>query len=190
MIYFTSDIHHRHKRICEITDRHEVVDQEQHDEWLIELWNSQVTKQDIVYHLGDFSFASKYEDIAAFITRLNGAIFLLKGNHDKTDNLNKLKSNNLIQHWYDYKEIQIKGITTCMFHFPISSWHKQHYGSFHLYGHSHGCHQGNGKLLDVGLDSAYNILGEHRLFTQDEVYEILSNKQGIINDSHRKENTT
>ena len=62
MIYFTSDIHHRHKRICEITDRYKVVDQEQHDDWLIELWNRQVTKQDIVYQLGDFSFASKYED--------------------------------------------------------------------------------------------------------------------------------
>jgi len=184
MIYFTSDIHHRHKRICEITDRHKVVDQAQHDEWLIELWNRQVTKQDTVYHLGDFSFASKYEDVAAFTTRLNGAIFLLKGNHDKTDNLNKLKSNNLIQHWYDYKEIQIRGITTCMFHFPISSWHKQHYGSFCLHGH---CVDYETEVLtSTGFKSRHKLSKEDKVCTYNsstKEYEY-SKINSIIDTTH------
>ena len=31
-----------------------------------------------------------------------------------------------------------------------------------------------GRLLDVGIDNAYNIFGEHKLFSDDEVHEILN----------------
>ena len=49
-----------------------------HNEWLIDRWNSIVGPDDIVLHLGDFAF--KGLDIQ---TRLNGRKILILGNHDR-----------------------------------------------------------------------------------------------------------
>lgn len=121
MKIFTSDLHHLHKRIVEITSRSVDTTQELHDDWLAELWNSQVQKQDEVFHIGDLSFASKYEDIAAFVKKLNGNIHLIKGNHDQEKHLNKLKEDGLINNWWDYKEIKIQDTRVCLFHYAIST---------------------------------------------------------------------
>lgn len=48
---------------------------------MIKRWNSVVKKDDKVWHLGDFGFGSK-EQIANIISKLNGRIFLILGNHD------------------------------------------------------------------------------------------------------------
>lgn len=55
---------------------------EEMDEALIERWNSVVKPDDIVFHLGDFAFASsvRWKEI---IQRLNGHIYLIVGNHDE-----------------------------------------------------------------------------------------------------------
>lgn len=133
--FFTSDLHFSHKNICKFTDRSTVVSQEQHDEWLVDLWNSQVKKSDEIWHLGDFWLGSDYTQLATLVKRLNGQKFFIKGNHDHEKNLKKLKDDNLIQMYYQYKEIKILDTPACLFHFPITSWHKQHYGSIHLHGH-------------------------------------------------------
>lgn len=54
---------------------------QEHDECLIDAWNSVVSKNDKVYHLGDIGFfnATKMKEI---FSRLNGAKVLIKGNHD------------------------------------------------------------------------------------------------------------
>lgn len=48
---------------------------------MIKQWNSVVKEDDKIYHLGDFGFGSK-EQIANVISKLNGRIFLILGNHD------------------------------------------------------------------------------------------------------------
>jgi len=45
-------------------------------------WNGRVNPNDIVLHLGDFSFGNK-ENISEVREKLNGDIFLIKGNHDR-----------------------------------------------------------------------------------------------------------
>lgn len=50
------------------------------NETMISNWNKTVTNEDVVYHLGDFSFGEPN----FFVNRLNGAeIHLILGNHDK-----------------------------------------------------------------------------------------------------------
>jgi calcineurin-like phosphoesterase family protein len=61
-IYFTSDLHHSHKNIVEFTERGKATSKDQHNEWLIDIWNKTVQKNDQVYHLGDLSFATKYSE--------------------------------------------------------------------------------------------------------------------------------
>lgn len=135
MKVFTSDNHHRHKRIVDFTDRGKETTSEDHDEWLVEIWNRDVSNQCEIWHLGDLSFATKYDDLAKFVSRLNGNINLIKGNHDKAEFLNRLKADGLINNWYDYKEIKIGDQPVVLFHFPILAWHRQGYGSLHLHGH-------------------------------------------------------
>lgn len=176
--YFTSDLqlHFLHKKICDYTDRKLVTTQELHDQWLIDLWNSQVNKGDLIYCLGDVSFG-KLDQTIEILKQLNGQIIVVKGNHDKREDLDKLKGMNLIANWHDYKEITIEKQSICLFHFPISAWHKQGYGSFHAYGHSHGTFQNKGLSLDVGIDSSYNYFGEHKLFTFEDIAGIMKTKQ-------------
>lgn len=184
--YFTSDLHFSHKRIVEFTNRSKETSQEDHDSWLTELWNNTVENQDKVFHLGDFSFGTTYEQVAKQVQRLKGQKFFIKGNHDRSKFLDQLKKDRLIQDWYEYKEIMLSDNHACLFHFPIASWHKQNYGSLMLHGHSHGAFTGGkGKILDVGIDSAYNIKGKHSFFSEVEVQEYMQQKEIYVADHHR-----
>jgi calcineurin-like phosphoesterase family protein len=135
MKVFCSDLHHQHSRIVEFTNRGEETTQENHTEWLVDVWNKNVTPTDVCYNLGDYSFAKKYDDIAKFTERLNGTKIIIKGNHDRREHLDQLVKDNLIAAWYDYKEIKIGDTPVVLFHFPIASWHRQGYGAYHLHGH-------------------------------------------------------
>ena len=184
--YFTSDLqlHFFHKNICKYTDRNLVTTAEQHDQWLIDLWNSQVNKGDLVYVLGDVSFG-KLDQTIKILSQLNGQIIVIKGNHDKREELNKLNELNLIQNWHDYKEITINKQPICLFHFAIAAWHKQGYGAWHLFGHSHGTFENTGLSLDVGIDSSYNYFGEHKLFTFEDIESIMKTKTFEVQDHHK-----
>lgn len=187
MRWFVSDLHFQHKNICKFTQRGKDTTQELHDEWLTDLWNKQVSNSDEIWHLGDFSFAKKYDDIALTVSKLNGQKHFLKGNHDDRKVLARLESDGLICKWYDYKEIKIMQTPACLFHFPIGSWHKQGYGSFMLHGHCHSNYKDSkGKILDVGLDSAFDIYGEHRFFTEQDVIEYMQSRELHIADHHKQ----
>ena len=141
MDFLSSDLHFGHKRIVEFTARGEETTAELHTQWLIDLWNSQVNKSDRVWHFGDFSFYNKHEQITAVLRKLNGQKFMIKGNHDSSENWKQVvKAEGTGVAWFrDYHEedfvIDGNKQRICMFHFPMCSWHKQHYGSWHLHGH-------------------------------------------------------
>lgn len=79
-IWFTSDTHFGHKNILTFCER-PFNSVEEMDNAIIERWNSKVGKNDIVFHLGDFAFASnkRWQEL---IYKLNGKIYLILGNHD------------------------------------------------------------------------------------------------------------
>ena len=184
--WFCSDLHFMHKNIVSFTDRKLVASQDNHTEWLIDIWNSTVNNADKVFHLGDFSFSHKYDVIASLVKKLKGQKFFIKGNHDRSEILDRLKEDHLIQDWYHYKEIKIGGIVTCLFHSPITSWNQQGRGSLHLHGHSHGSlKESKGKILDVGIDMAFNIYGEHKFFSEEDVLEFMQQKSTEVQDHHK-----
>ena len=184
--YFTSDLHFSHKRIVDFTNRGRETTSEDHDDWLVEVWNSIVKNEDRVFHLGDFSFSTTYDKVAAQVHKLKGQKFFVKGNHDRTEFMLRLKEDRLIQEYYEYKEIKLLGDTAVLFHFPIASWHKQGYGSLHLHGHSHGNFaDSKGKMLDVGIDNSYNLFGEHRLFSESDIQEYMQAQEVQVADHHK-----
>lgn len=183
--WFTSDLHFSHKNIVKFTNRGMETTKENHDEWLVNLWNSQVKPGDLVWHLGDFSFDHDINRQVALLKRLNGVKHFVKGNHDNRRVLDELRKQNAVQWWGDYKEVKIGTETAVLCHFPFAVWHKQHYGSWHLHGHSHGNYlTEKGKILDVGLDSAYNLFGFHAFFTEAYIEAYMKTRKVEVLDHH------
>lgn len=77
--YFIADTHFGHTNIIKYCNR-PFSNVEEMNEELIKYWNSVVNEDDIVYHLGDFAF--KNGDITNLVSKLNGKIYLIRGNHD------------------------------------------------------------------------------------------------------------
>ena len=149
-IFFTSDNHFGHKSIlkfCPNTRQGSTV--EEMDELMIQKWNSQVSVNDTVYLLGDFSFRNA-EQTVQILLRLNGNKHIVLGNHDKWPNGATKKMFFSIN---TYKEIKVAGQKVILFHFPIVEWNSMHCGSFHLYGHVHGNYAHSGRAMDVGIDA-------------------------------------
>lgn len=200
--WFTSDLHfghtkHEDRNIVAFSDRKIVTSREEHDEWLVELWNRQVGKNDTVYHLGDFCFTSSLDHLANLIARLNGHKVFVLGNHDDSRLWKKVKQHRQtdarlgsiakIDKWvFKHFQHEDKKIAVMMCHFPMAAWWSQQHGAYMLHGHSHGSYEAQGKVLDVGLDSAYNHFGTHQFFSFEEVHALLWWKEVYLTDYHGK----
>lgn len=77
-IYLIADTHFNHDNIIKYCNR-PFRDIEEMNNTIINNWNSIVDKDDIVYHLGDFLLG---DNIKEFLSKLNGKIYLVRGNHD------------------------------------------------------------------------------------------------------------
>lgn len=173
-IWITSDLHFFHKGIlgfCAETRPFEDV-----NDMIVKLmaeWNSKVKENDIIFHLGDFSFRGK-EATQKLLNGLNGNIVFIYGNHDK------VLRQSLDVDGYDYLEVRIDGHKVCMSHFPMLSWNQQGRGSLMLHGHCHGSlPEQEGRILDVGYDS----LGEIKNIK--EVLDLLLSKEIYSPDQHK-----
>ena len=79
-LYFTADSHFNHTNIIKFCNR-PFKSVEQMNETLIANWNSVISEDDIVFHLGDFCLGGAAE-WTKLLDRLNGKIYLILGNHD------------------------------------------------------------------------------------------------------------
>lgn len=81
--FLISDTHFMHSNIIKYCNR-PFKNVEEMNQEIIKRWNSVVSKNDIVYHLGDFAFGNK-SFIESTVNQLNGKIHLILGNHDGTN---------------------------------------------------------------------------------------------------------
>lgn len=82
MAFHIGDTHFNHANIIKYCDR-PFKDVNEMNEYIINKWNSVVSKKDIVYHHGDFAFNMTQEQAFDLVKRLNGKIILIQGNHDR-----------------------------------------------------------------------------------------------------------
>ena len=158
------------------------------DETIIKNWNGMIGKTDEVYLLGDVSLTNS-ERTNEILNELNGRLYLIKGNHEKSVMSSKENRDRFewIKDYYELKyEYNGKRNMIVMCHYAMRVWNKSHHGSYHLYGHSHDSleYEQWGKSMDVGIDSAARIFGEYRPFTFDEIDGILSKRVPKEIDHH------
>jgi calcineurin-like phosphoesterase family protein len=80
MDYITSDTHFSHYNIIEYCER-PFKDTTEMNDALISNWNSVVSKNDRVWHLGDFCMCGK-KSATEIVKQLRGYKILILGNHD------------------------------------------------------------------------------------------------------------
>ena len=79
--WILSDSHWGHSNIIKYSNR-PFANVEEMNKALIDNWNNVVSKDDVVWHLGDFALG-KRSCIPDIIKSLNGKINLISGNHDR-----------------------------------------------------------------------------------------------------------
>lgn len=174
--FFTSDSHFWHKRIqefCPDTRKGNNVDEM--NELMIQAWNDRVKPGDKIYHLGDFSFGTAGQT-EYLLSRLNGDIYFIMGNHDKVIEKNAHLRSRFM--WIrDYAKIRIGDKSIMLMHFPIESWDKRGHNSWHFHGHLHGDSHRECTILpnrlDVGVDTRKEC--DMAPYHFDELAEIIKN---------------
>lgn len=177
-IWFTADTHFAHKNIIKHCNRpFESVDEM--EEVLVANWNERVKKGDTVYHLGDFAWADAEHNLSRLLGRLNGQVHLIMGNHDRPSKVTPAGFASVSM--LGYTRYQKQKIMMC--HYSMRVWRSSHYGSWMLYGHSHGSLEDiGGKTMDVGID-AHNYYP----ICFEQIWALMELRDPHVVDHHRIE---
>jgi len=157
-LFFTSDTHYSHENIIKYSNR-PFANADEMNEAMIANWNKTVSKSDIVWHLGDVAFEKDRNKLIGILERLNGEKHLIWGNHERA-----LKSVPWSRYFHTANDMRVlnvppdqndgKAQRIVLCHYAMRVWDQSHYGTWQLYGHSHGTLPDDPNLLacDVGVD--------------------------------------
>jgi calcineurin-like phosphoesterase family protein len=168
-IWITADTHYNHKNICHgvtdwrnpdgtipIAQTRDFPTIQKMNDAMVNGINGVVMQDDILIHLGDWSFGG-FDSIRELYDRLVCKnIYLFLGNHDR----HILKNKNNIRELFlsvdkENDEYRYEKYQFHLHHYPIMSWRDMKQGTIHLHGHTHftGDNRfGQGKKMDVGID--------------------------------------
>lgn len=153
--FFTADLHLFHKNIIKYCER-PFKDVAEMNDTIRDRWNAKVSKDDEVYIVGDVGFAHP-DLLISFLESLNGTKYLIRGNHDKRMQSKLKDCFAWVKDYYALKIDDPDAIhdkqVLILCHYALRVWDRKHYGTWHLYGHSHGTLPHDGSMsLDVGVD--------------------------------------
>jgi len=192
-VWVCSDSHFAHKNICRGVTEWRLPDGsvplsqtrdfntiEQMNETIVNNINSVVGQDDVLIHLGDWSF-SGVENIQKFRDRiLCKEIHLILGNHDTHIENNRDGVQELFTSVNHYTKLMYKFKTFVLFHYPIASYDGLNKGHIHLHGHVHlptNLRFGKGKKMDVGMDG-HPTFG---VYDMDDIIRMMD-KREIVSD--------
>ena len=158
-IYFTSDTHFCHnKDFCYEPRGFKTI--EEMNEKIFNNWNSIVTDEDDVYHLGDVMLNDDIQGMM-YLKNLKGKIHIIRGNHDTDTRVERYKQlNNVVEITYA-TIIKYGKVHLYLCHYPTLTanydddkpWHKN---LVNLFGHTHqqeNFYNNNPYMYHVGVDS-------------------------------------
>lgn len=166
MRFFTSDYHIGHNNIIAYSKRPFHNTEEMNRE-IIARHNAVVTKDDIVYNLGDVALRENF--VPEVLKQLNGTQHLIVGNHDRAHPCRKQYKKAMLRYkGYGFTsvqenlELQMCNRTVLLTHMPYRDEKDkdQRYpeyrpvdkGQFLICGHVHDRWKVNGRQINVGID--------------------------------------
>jgi len=205
-LWFTSDTHYNHANICSATTQWKHSDNshirdfpslDAMNDALVNNINALVKEDDVLFHLGDWSFGG-FEKVAEFRGRLVCQnIHLVFGNHDHHIEKNKDGVQSLFSSVNHYLDLEVKwgnvpnlrkvSVNFALMHYPIASWNNMARGSNHLHGHVHlprSKRLAPGRMLDVGVDGNFM-----QPISMREVLSLLRNREvkGLLELDHHEQ---
>jgi calcineurin-like phosphoesterase family protein len=156
-IFVISDTHFSHKNILNFLKvdgtrvRPEFNDMDVMDETMVNNWNKTVKPNDIVYHLGDFSFGGK-QNIEKFANRLMGRKRLIMGNHDY-DAKDYTKYFEKVMSWRQFGTDFKRPVILC--HYPLDevSFNYRGKNGVNIHGHLHDKFTGKPHHVNVCVEN-------------------------------------
>lgn len=125
-VFLASDLHLNHENIIKYCNRpfNNVFDM---NKTLVNNWNNIIKNDNVVLFLGDLAFKDPYQ----WLEKLNGKIYLVKGNHDKRSKLDG----------YNYITVIYNKMKFLLIHDPdsVSSYFKK-WNEWIIHGHHHNNH--------------------------------------------------
>ena len=180
-VWVTSDTHYNHKNICRgttnwrkpdgsipINETRDFKSLDLMNDTIVNNINAVVKEDDILIHLGDWSFGG-FESIKQFRDRvICKNIHLILGNHDHHIENDREGVRELFASVSHYNTLKIEKKEFQLMHYPIDSWNNLRKGAMHLHGHCHLPNDrklGKGKRIDAGMDGhlefrPYNLMRE------------------------------
>ena len=155
-VWFTADTHFGHRNIIRYCQR-PFATVEEMNETIIDNWNGVVGKDDVVFHLGDFSVGGAAE-WTSLLDSLNGRIFLVLGNHDM---------NNVDQGFMRrFENVSMQMLVSIgkqriyLNHYPFLCYGGAYRGTWQLFGHVHTCPCNSGldnSRLEMLFPTQYDV---------------------------------
>jgi calcineurin-like phosphoesterase family protein len=164
--YYTADLHFTHKMVAGLRGFNSP---EEHDEAVIATWNATISREDVVWLLGDVGMG-KPERFWPLVERLNGTIHLIAGNHDAVWPGHR-DAHKHQRAWLEafasvqcYARRRLAGHDVLLSHFPYGGDHSEtdrypqyrlrDEGLWLLHGHTHSrARLSTGRQVHVGLDA-------------------------------------
>ena len=184
-IFFTSDLHIGHRNVLTFC-RRPFLDVKDMADSLVKNWNSVVGENDIVFDLGDMFWFDSRHEIKKFVSKLNGTIYKIAGNHDMDcrklfelcdpEKVKVLDDNVVV--WIDRPGE--KTLEIWLSHFPLGTWPHWGHGSLNFFGHIHSGPLADnkvdipGKDLQLKVGQQYDVGVDNNDFTPVEFEQILA----------------
>lgn len=147
-VHFTADCHFGHGSIIRMAGR-PFSSVEEHDQTLVDNWNSVVAPADTVFVVGDFAHKADNDRARKIFDRLRGTKHLVVGNHDGEFVRTQLPWASVM----DRVKLTVDGQKIVCDHYPMRSWEGVRSGAIQLFGHVHNRLDTWPNSLDVGVDA-------------------------------------
>jgi calcineurin-like phosphoesterase family protein len=168
--FFTADTHFQHRLVAGLRGFDSVAE---HDDALVERWNSVVASGDTVWHLGDVAMFVN-ERTWELLAELHGTIHLIAGNHDPVwpghRGAHKLQVDWLKRRFASvqaFARLRWAGNQVLLSHFPYrgagdhteTERYSEYrladggWGKWLLHGHTHQAERQQGRMIHVGMDA-------------------------------------
>ena len=139
-LWFMADPHFYHENIIKYCSR-PFVDVNEMNITLVQTWNALVQEDADIIIAGDFIHSGNLEVLKNLISRLNGRIWLVYGNHDYQNRLDRQIVKDMVYHTSDALDFEVTDeeledgrMRFHITHYPCEFWTR---GAVHLFGHVH-----------------------------------------------------